>query len=60
LAPSITSGPVSSLFGMTMEVHYEHTDIPAGMTCAEYRRARHAADQRPTRIARLINRLRHR
>jgi hypothetical protein len=45
---------------MTMEVHYEHTDIPAGMTCAEYRRARHAADQRTTRIARLINRLRHR
>jgi hypothetical protein len=45
---------------MTMEVHYEHTDIPAGMTCAEYRRHRHAAaaDQRPTRLARLIHRLR--
>jgi hypothetical protein len=44
---------------MTMEVQYEHTDIPAGMTCAEYRRKRQAADQRPTRLARLINRLRH-
>jgi hypothetical protein len=58
---SITSGPVSSLFCMTMEVQaiYEHTDIPAGMTCAEYRRKRHA-EHRPTRLARLIGRLRHR
>jgi hypothetical protein len=46
---------------MTMEVQaiYEHTDIPAGMTCAEYRRKRHA-EHRPTRLARLIGRLRHR
>ena len=56
---SISSDPVSSLIDMTMEVQYEHTDIPAGMTCAEYRRKRQAADQRPTRLARLINRLRH-
>ena len=56
---SISSDPVSSLIVMTMEVQYEHTDIPAGMTCAEYRRKRQAADQRPTRLARLINRLRH-
>jgi hypothetical protein len=47
---------------MTMEVQaiYEHTDIPAGMTCAEYRRQRHAAEHRHTRLARLIGRLRHR
>jgi hypothetical protein len=45
---------------MTTEVHYEHTDIPAGMTCAEYRRTRHAAEQRHSRIARLFGRLRHR
>ena len=57
---SISSDPVSSLIVMTMEVQYEHTDIPAGMTCAEYRRTRHAADQRTTRLARLIHRLRHR
>jgi hypothetical protein len=43
---------------MTMEVQYEHTDIPAGMTCAEYRRQRRAADQRRKRLARLIDRLR--
>jgi hypothetical protein len=47
---------------MTMEVQaiYEHTDIPAGMTCAEYRRLRHAAAPRRPRLARLIGRLRHR
>jgi hypothetical protein len=55
---SISSDAVSSLLVMTMEVHYEHTDIPAGMTCAEYRRKRHAADQRRNRLARLIDRLR--
>jgi hypothetical protein len=44
---------------MTTEVRYEHTDIPAGMTCAEYRRKRQAAERR-TRLARLIGRLRHR
>jgi hypothetical protein len=44
---------------MTTEVHYEHTDIPAGMTCAEYRRKRHA-EQRHSRIARLFGRLRQR
>jgi hypothetical protein len=40
---------------MTMEVQaiYEHTDIPAGMTCAEYRRRRHA-EQHHRRLARLL------
>jgi hypothetical protein len=45
---------------MTTEVHYEHTDIPAGMTCAEYRRQRHAAERRHSRLARLFGRLRQR
>jgi hypothetical protein len=44
---------------MTTEVHYEHTDIPAGMTCAEYRRKRQAAHPN-SRLARLFGRLRHR
>ena len=29
---------------------YEHTDIPAGMTCAEYRRARRPVRRRRVRI----------
>jgi hypothetical protein len=29
---------------------YEHTDIPAGMTCAQYRRARHPARRHRLRI----------
>jgi len=47
---------------MTIETRaiYEHTDIPAGMTCAEYRRRRHAAEQRQSRLARAFRRLRSR
>ena len=29
---------------------YEHTDIPAGMTCMDYHRARHPARHRRLRI----------
>jgi hypothetical protein len=45
---------------MTIEVQaiYEHTDIPAGMTCAEYRRKRHAAENRHPRLMRLRRLLR--
>ena len=35
---------------MTPAMLYEHTDIPAGMTCSEYRRARAAAPSRRRRI----------
>ena len=47
---------------MAMELHsiYEHTDIPAGMTCAEYRRQRHPANRRRTGLARLRRMLRAR
>jgi hypothetical protein len=40
---------------MAMEPHtiYEQTDIPAGMTCAQYRRQRRAAEHRDSRLARL-------
>jgi|tagenome__1003787_1003787.scaffolds.fasta_scaffold16645098_2 heme A synthase len=46
---------------MTMEHEaiYEHTDIPAGMTCAQYRRRR-AAEQRHRRLARLLGLLHRR
>ncbi len=37
---------------------YEHTDIPAGMTLAEYRRARAARQRRGT--ARVLGRLKRR
>jgi hypothetical protein len=39
---------------------YEHTDIPAGMTCAEYRRRRRVAEQRQNRLYRVLRRLRAR
>jgi len=47
---------------MATESHliYEHTDIPAGMTCAEYRRMRRAAEHRHPRLARLRRLLRAR
>jgi hypothetical protein len=45
---------------MEVETIYEHTDIPAGMTCAEYRRRRYSAEHRHTRLARLRHLLRRR
>ena len=37
---------------MALETPYEHTDIPRGMTCAEYRRAL-ARPQKPSRLAKV-------
>jgi hypothetical protein len=37
---------------------YEYTDIPEGMTCAEYRRRRHASKHRETRLGRVFRRIR--
>ena len=52
---TITSDARPSLIDMAMEPHtiYEQTDIPVGMTCAQYRRQRRAAEHRNSRLARL-------
>ena len=39
---------------------YEFTDIPAGMTCDEYRRRRRGSQQRRGRLARVLRLLRAR
>jgi len=38
---------------MRPPVVYEHTDIPAGMTCAQYRRSRRRPRRHRLRIRRL-------
>jgi len=42
------------LMAMALETPYEHTDIPPGMTLAEYRRARCLAQARRSRLRRLL------
>ena len=39
-------------------LHYEHTDIPDGMTCREYHRLRHPAQRRRDRLFKMVGRRR--
>jgi len=48
------SGGGPTLMAMALETPYEHTDIPPGMTLAEYRRARCLAQARRSRLRRLL------
>jgi len=46
----VTANPGSRLSGMRPPMLYEQTDIPEGMTCAQYRRARRPARRHHVRL----------